>query len=110
MSFRDSAETYHWRESPTQTKEDAVRQVQSEEIWGKAGRIGGLVPAVKAYRGPLPKGQRGIEFTTVVDPDAQSSSPFEVRWNWYTPGVIHRQGDDGVDYAVIPARVVNKQP
>lgn len=101
--------TFHRLESPTQRKEDAHRQEASGEVWGKAGRIGGMIPAVRAYRGRLPEGKRGIEFTTIVDPDEQSSSPFEARWTWDTPGVLHRRNDEGTEFAAIPAKVVNKQ-
>ncbi len=31
-----------------------------------------MIPAVQAYAAPLPPGQKGIEFTTVVAPDPGS--------------------------------------
>jgi len=92
-------------ESPTQTKQIAQLQVQSGEIWGsgKGPPNTNNVPSVKAYVGPLPPNQRGIEFTTPIPPDRKSSSPKEARWyHPQTPGVIlNRQG-----YAVIPANVL----
>lgn len=59
---------FHRLESPTQTDEVARLQELTGEIWGTIPRSGGW-PQVQAYRGPLPKGQRGIEFFTSVAPD-----------------------------------------
>jgi len=98
---------FHRRETPTQTKEDAVLQTQSGEIWGKTPR-GGNLPTVQAYAGNLPGG-RGIEFHTEIEPNP-SGSPYEARWYLgLTPGVVQRERD-GVDYACISACVDNKQP
>src|SRR4051794_35132196 len=59
---------YHRVESPTQTKADAASQVTSMEVWGGPAR-GSSLPAVKAYRTPLPSPtRRGIEFCTPVAP------------------------------------------
>jgi hypothetical protein len=111
MAKPGGGRSYFRRESPTQTKEDAIRQVTTGEIWGRPARIGGAFPCVKAYRGSLPKGQRGIDFTTAVAPDAESSSPFEARWYYpKTPGVMKRTNDQGEAFAAIPAKVVNRQP
>jgi hypothetical protein len=100
---------FHRRESPTQTTQDAIRQVQSGEIWGAAAR-GSAIPAVKAYRNAIPANDRGIEFTTPVAPHAGSGTPYEARWYYpHTAGVTHTT-DNGVDYAVISAVVTNHQP
>ncbi len=100
---------FHRCESPTQTREDALKQVSSGEIWGKAARYSGM-PSVKAYTGSLQTSARGIEFVTSVAPDLRSSSPFEARWyHPQTPGVVLRTAN-AVDYAAIPAKVENKQP
>lgn len=78
---------FHRRESPTQTAADAAQQVASGEIWGKPPRFGNPnIPCVQAYRGPLPEGTRGIEFTTKVAPD-EGTAPHEARWTGTRPGV-----------------------
>lgn len=59
---------YHRKESPTQTSDGAVQQETSGELWGYPS-ITSNRPKVKAYDGPLPDGERGIEFTTDVAPD-----------------------------------------
>jgi hypothetical protein len=111
MVKRAVASRYFRRESPTQTKEDAVQQEKTGEIWGRPARIGGAFPCVKAYLGSLPKGQRGIEFTTAVAPDPESSSPFEARWYYpKTPGAMKRTNSEGEVFAAIAAKVVNYQP
>jgi hypothetical protein len=53
-------EVYHRLESDTQTPEDAKIQTQTREIWGRPAR-GSNIPSVKAYRGKLPSGQRGVQ-------------------------------------------------
>ena len=56
-------------ESPTQTANIAAEQEASGgELWGSIPRLG-AVPQVKAYRGLLRDGERGIEFWTDVPPD-----------------------------------------
>src|SRR5437588_1128825 len=106
---------FHRLESPTQTKEDAVQQVQSGEIWGRPGR-GSDILAVKAYRGPLPHVERGVQFTTSVKPQTGSGSPLEARWYYPdTPGVLLRakqneQTRDNEEFSAIPAHVTNLQP
>ena len=99
---------FHRLESPTQTRADAREQVRSGEIWGRAAR-GSHLLAVKAYPGLLPTTERGIQFTTAVDP-YPGGSPFEAHWyHGVCPGVLlrHRAGDD---FACIPAAVTNRQP
>jgi hypothetical protein len=100
---------YHRVESPTQTPDDAVQQVVSGEIWGRAAKQGGLFLCVKAYPGALPAGKRGIRFTTAVPHDRRFSSPTECGWyHPETPGVILRTTADE-DFAAIPAHVINSQ-
>ena len=99
---------FHRRESPTQTPKDALVQVASGEIWGKAAR-GSDLPAVKAYNGGLPPGERGINFETAVAPH-HLGTPFESKWYLnLTAGVLHRM-KDGIDFAAIPADIKNLQP
>ena len=105
--------TSHWEpsrpsplpppESPTQTKEDAALQADSGELWGKAGRMGGL-PAARAYVGPLPDGARGVEFTCAVSPEP-NQAPYEARWYAGSPGVETRYMSD-MQIAVVPITVV----
>jgi hypothetical protein len=103
-------QTYNRRESPTQTRKDALLQVQSLEIWGREAR-GSVLLSVKAYRGILPAGERGIEFKTEVLPERGSGTPYEARWYYpQTPGTMLRTKGN-IDYAAIPAlEVVNRQP
>lgn len=89
-----SAHVYHRLESPTQTPDDAAVQQNTGEIWGRAS-IWSTIPKVKAYRGPLPAGTRGIEFFTAVAPDA-GSSPRHPEWSGPRSGVTIRG-----DFAVI---------
>ena len=76
---------FHREEGPTQTKQTAARQEAAGEIWGQATQMS-PIPAVRAYRGPLPVGRRGIEFMTSVAPRVDSH-PTLVRWLNTTPGV-----------------------
>lgn len=95
---------FHQLESPTQTKALAAKQQSSGEIWGKTAR-GGSGPSVKAYRGALPAGVRGIEFMTPVAPHP-NPHPTLVQWRDTTPGVVNKQGG----YVAISVRVtVNAQ-
>lgn len=99
---------YRVENDSTQTKETAILQVKSGEIWGTEGRVN-FTPTVKAYPGNIPSSRRGIQFTTDIAPHDQSAP----NWvNWYypdTPGVQHRH-KDGKDYACITAVVENFQP
>ena len=92
---------YHRVESPTQTSADAQLQKASGEIWGKAPRFS-LIPKVKAYIGPLPAGQRGIEFSTDVPPDI-GCPPGQAFWSAGNPGVQVR--GDVVRLAVTVTKV-----
>ena len=80
--------TYYRVASPTQTDEDAERQQASGEIWGLPAR-GSNIPKVKAYVGPLPEGQPGIEFTTAVTPDPDCP-PGHAYWSGPRAGVVVR--------------------
>jgi hypothetical protein len=76
---------YHRLESPTQTPADAAMQTASGEIWGRAALLS-HIPKVKAHRGPLPEGERGVEFWTEVPPDSGSTRQ-RVDWSGPRPGV-----------------------
>jgi hypothetical protein len=73
---------YHRLESPTQRKETARQQIQSQEIWGKARKppYASYTLQVKAYKGPLPPGARGIEFSTEALPD-NCCPPYAASWS-----------------------------
>ena len=68
---------FHRLESESQTVADARAQELSGEIWGRVPRHGGW-PQVKAYRGPLREGDRGIEFYSFQAPDGPGPV---VRWS-----------------------------
>lgn len=82
----DRSPLYHRLASTTQTPEHAALQERSGELWGRPPR-GSDIPAVKAYRGPLPPGKLGIEFTTEVEPDPWTAA-HRVRWTGPRAGVI----------------------
>jgi hypothetical protein len=95
-------------ESKTQTKETALKQEMSGEIWGRTPR-GGLEPTVQAYAGGLKHGHRGIEFSTDISPHP-NGSPLEARWYLTkTTGVLCRY-EGGEEFACIRADVKNIQP
>ena len=95
-----SLPAYHRLESPTQTRADAQRQQISGELWGRPAWGSGIA-SVKAYRGPLPAGARGIEFVTPVAPSRGRGTPHEARWYIGDPGVA----ENAQGYAVIPITV-----
>lgn len=100
-SGKQAALVYHRLESSAQTAPIARQQQASGEVWGGpntwARRSGAVLTTIKAYRGPLSPGQRGIEFITAVAPTADAGTPHEARWLYGTPGVTLNK--DG--YAVI---------
>lgn len=101
---------FHRKETKYQAKEDALKQVASQEIWGGIPKNGGKWPTVQAYPGNLPQILRGIEFSTDIE-SAKGSCPIEARWYLdSTPGVEERHDDKGNQYACISAEVVNHQP
>lgn len=97
--------TYHRIESPTQTSEDAKRQEESKEIWGRPAR-GSDTPKVKAYVGKLPANARGVEFTTDVEPDP-STPPGHAFWSGPQSGVRVHESSEFVILKVLT--IVNRQ-
>jgi len=71
----------------------AAKQQASGEIWGRAARnvFASEIPKVKAYEGPLPPGERGIEFVTDVSPDPYSV-PGSPTWSGPRDGVVVEDG------------------
>ena len=90
---------YHRLESPSQSTQVAAQQQQSSQIWGRAARWSDML-SVKAYRGALPGGARGVEFTTTVAPHS-ATHPTLVQWYQSDPGV--QSGPDG--YVWIAVRI-----
>jgi len=62
--------------------------------------MGSDIPAVQAYTGPLPRGRRGIEFSTDIEPDS-GSPPGQAYWRGPRVGV-KVEGD----FAKIKIRVI----
>lgn len=85
-SVSATSQAYHRKaSSATQSLKTAALQVTSDQIWGYPPR-GSMIPAVQAYTVPLPSGQKGIEFTTVVSPDP-GSPPGQAYWRSGQAGV-----------------------
>jgi hypothetical protein len=106
---------YHRAESDSQTKEDSMRQIESQEMWGEPARnnVPSHIPKVKAWinelslvTDPVTKKlikEKGIEFTTMVEPD-RCSRPHLPTWS-NDPSKPDRDGvrtEDG--YAKIKVR------
>lgn len=98
--------TYHRVTSPSQTAGDLAQQVASGMICGGGRRQTGggtsPIPSAKAFPGPLPPGQSGIEFKTSVCPS--SDGPI-VYWHLGSPGVIPVG-----DLACVPATITRTSP
>lgn len=60
-------------------------QMASKQMWGRAP-FGSDIPTVQAYKGQVPEGARGVEFTTNVPPDPYGL-PAEDRWSGTRPDV-----------------------
>jgi hypothetical protein len=81
---------------------DLIEKIASSgELHGAPARniFASDFPKVKAYRGPLPEGQKGFEFETDVEPD-HGCPPDQAFWSNRRPGVTI-QGN----YAKIEVRV-----
>jgi hypothetical protein len=74
----------------------------SKQLWGRRREnfFAGLVPAVKAWEGPLPDGVVGVEFYTDVPPD-ESSVPGWPEWTQGSAGVIILDRDELVAIPVV---------
>ena len=90
---------YHRVESPTQTPQDASNQTSGGELWGFPAR-GSDISKVKAYKGSLPAGTRGIEFTTDVVPD-QNCPPGMAYWSGPRAGVLVEGGRAKISIEVV---------
>jgi hypothetical protein len=74
----------------------------SGQIWGRVRRnfFAGLIPAVKAWDGPLPADAVGVEFFTDVQPDS-SSVPGWPEWTEGSRGVIVLEAGELVAIPVV---------
>jgi hypothetical protein len=86
---------------------DAQKQQISGELWG----TGPTILAARAYRGPLPPHERGIEFTTSIPPTA-GGTPVEANWIPCVPSIpppctpqVQVKNNGGTDFAVISISV-----
>lgn len=93
--------TYHRNEATYQTVEDAALQVASQEMWGRAPKFG-FDLAVQAFKVDGIKQDRRIEFSTDIEPKAET--PFEAWWYRNDPGVEVRQ-KNGEEYACIAVEI-----
>ena len=93
---------YHRIKSPSQTDETCRLQVASQEIWGKPSHnvYQSDIPKAKAYRGPLPDGEQGIEFTTDIPTD-KGNPPSLATWSGTREDVRLEDG-----YAKIPIKII----
>lgn len=73
-------------------------------MWGRPPRnvFASNIPKVKAYEGPLPDGERGIEFTTDVTPDP-GCAPSQPVWSGPRDGVIVEDGFAKIRVTVVRA-------
>jgi hypothetical protein len=86
---------FHRRSESKPHENDLI--CSSGQLWGRARRnfYAGLIPAVKAWSGPLPANAVGIEFYCNVEPD-RGSVPGEPEWTGPRPGVIVIEVDEVV--------------
>jgi len=91
---------FHRRSFAHPEEVDAI--CASNQIWGRRRQnfFAGLIPAVKAWEGPLPEGVVGVEFYTDVAPDP-SSVPGWPEWTQDRPGVIVLERDELVAIPVV---------
>lgn len=99
--------TYHRKESPSQTKDDAFKERDTGELWGRTSRYGGLEARVEAYDGPLPQGAFGVEFTTEAMPDKGAVPGCPV---WSKPPAVDVIGEltPTVKIPIIVLKIKNK--
>jgi hypothetical protein len=82
--------------------EEVEKVVSSGEVWGRPRRnfFAGLIPAVKAWDGPLPAEAIGVEFYTDVEPDPWSV-PGWPEWTEGRAGVIVLEAGELVAIRVV---------
>jgi hypothetical protein len=77
---------FYRSEADKQQPSDARKQLVSGEVWGCPSVYSGDEPFAKAYMGPLPDGESGIEFYAFSEPDKRWGRP---EWR------VSRLGPDG---------------
>jgi hypothetical protein len=95
------AQTFHRRESTTQTPEVARLQQESGELHGDIPQ-NGIETTPQAFKGPLKEGQRGIEFTTTADASGNPPKGFQ---NFRGADVERFERADGKEMAKINIEV-----
>jgi len=91
----------------TQSEPVADLMISTKKVCGTVGRFS-YVPTVRAYLGPLPATQKGIQFTTDVRPTSiQPNKPgSDVLWRQGAPGVTT---EDNGRLACIAATIIWKR-
>ena len=93
---------FHRVESPTQPPERAAQQEATGMHTGTASHKGMGVVRINAYHGPLPDGQRGLEFFTPAKPTSVIPGGLVT---WHPDHDPHCTLTDGGDVAQIPITV-----
>lgn len=92
---------FHRNEATYQTVKDAELQMASQEMWGRTPK-NGFDLAVQAFKADGIKQARRIEFSTDIEPKAET--PYEAWWYRNDTGVEVRQ-KEGEEYACIPVEI-----
>jgi hypothetical protein len=95
---------YHRFQTRKQTAALALVQQAEGRVCGKPPNWGGA-PSVKAYPGPLAPRERGVEFSTDLQPSF-SSTPYVIYWREGDLAVTIR-GEDMVCIPVVVTRIVS---
>jgi hypothetical protein len=91
---------FHRRSFARPEENEAI--CSSNQLWGRRREnfFAGLIPAVKAWEGPLPEGVVGVEFYTDVPPDPSSVLGWP-EWTQGSAGVIVLERDELVAIPVV---------
>src|SRR5438105_2631827 len=108
--MEDNRPRYHRLHTRTQDRQTLLEQIRTREVWGQAPKLGGAILCVKAYRGPLPEDQLGIEFTTPIPPTPGRGTPHEALWDEGSPGVMLRRNAEGINFVAIPVTITKHRP
>ena len=80
-------------------------QVNTQRVCGRPA-WGSHIPSVKAYPGPLPMTSSGIEFTSMITPNAGHSTPSMIKWYQGDHGLL----PSGPNLACIPVTILRVVP
>ena len=112
---KDNGNLFHRKASGDRGREELGKVSASGQLWGRAAQNTSVSdkPAVKAYEGPLPAGQKGYEFRThaAVYPGSPGNHVAGQTVYWYegSPGV--RKVDDetvAISVTVTKVRIDDK--